>query len=240
MFYDFFAAKYRSGSMTKLGSWNMSRYHRKVCQALSTLQHADAVVLEIGPGIGRFAEECTAMNYVYVGVEVNQQLLRDLAIKYRMVCGLVPPLPVKGESLDVIVADQIIEHMATFREAIHLLSDCHRALKPSGVLVIGFPDYSRMTGLAFYDGDYSHSFLTTANRVAQILSDAGFVPVKVIRFSGSVSTPLLRLFCDLAMLIVCARITFLIGDALGVLEIVYRLRKTFVASTVILSRKTTS
>jgi SAM-dependent methyltransferase len=223
--------------MTRLGSLNLSRYHRKVCRTVVALQKPQAVVLEIGPGIGRFAEECTGLSYAYVGVECNRELLRDLAPKYRMICGFVPPLPIKSESVDVIVADQIIEHMATFREALALLSECQRALKPAGYLLIGFPDYSRMTSLAFYDGDYSHSFLTTTNRTKQILKDVGFTPVSEIRFSGSISNPIARLFCDLLMLAVCARATSLICEALGVIEIVYKFRKTFAASTVVLSQK---
>jgi SAM-dependent methyltransferase len=155
-----------------------------------------------------------------------------------MIHGLVPPLPVKSESVDVVVADQVIEHMPTFRDALNLLSECRRVLGKSGFLVLGFPDYIRM-GLVFYDRDYSHSFLTTENRVNQILLDSGFEPVKIIRFSGSVSNRLATLLLDVFMLAVNARLTCLLGDSFGVSGLLYRVRKTFGASTVIFAQKKT-
>lgn len=204
---------------------------------MSALQKPQALVLEIGPGIGIFAEACTRMKYSYVAIEFNKGLVRELAVKYQLVCGFVPPLPIKNEIVDVIVADQVVEHMPTFREALGLLSECHRALKPSGFLVLGFPDYARMNGLAFYDGDYSHSFLTTKNRIEQIFRDIAFKPLRVIQFSGSISNPILRLFLDFTMLVLYARPTHLIMDALGAGDFLYKFRKTFCASTVIFAQK---
>jgi len=197
------------------------------------------LVLEIGPGIGGFAKECTAMNYSYVGVEFNWRLLRRLTEKYRLVRSLVPPLPIKNESVPVVVVDQVVEHMPTFREALILLSECHRALKPSGFLVLGFPDYIR-TGLVFYDRDYSHSFLTTENRVEQILRDAGFESVKIARFRGSISTLFPRLLLDLIMLSIYSKLACFIANALGVSKLLGKIRKTLPATTVIFAQKHTA
>jgi SAM-dependent methyltransferase len=238
VFYDYFAHKSTDDTVTRVGKLNICRYHQKICHGICALRKSPAVVLEVGPGLGRFAEECMALKYTYLGIEFNTTLLRELALKYRMICSRVPPVPLRSESVHVIVADQVIEHMPTFRDSSDFLSECHRVLKPSGLLVLGFPDYARMPGLAFYDCDYSHSFLTTKNRVAQILKDTGFEPSRIIRFTGSVSSPLLRLLLDLMMLIIYAKPTFLMVDALGASEVIYRVRKTFVASTVVFAEKT--
>jgi SAM-dependent methyltransferase len=236
MFYDFFVDHYRNYQLTKVGSWRLSKYYQKIFHTLYTIQGPQALVLEIGPGIGRLAEECTATNYSYVGVEFNQGLVRELAPKFPIIRGLVPPLPIKNERIDVIVADQVLEHMPTFREALNLLAECHRGLKPSGFLVLGFPDYIR-TGLVFYDIDYSHSFPTTENRVNQMLGDLGFHSLKVIRFSGPFSHPLLRLLIDLMIWGMNMRLTWLIAAALGVNGFQNRVHKTFGASTVIFAQK---
>lgn len=238
MFYDFISDKYRNNKVTKIGTWNVSQYHQKICRTMHTLQ-AQGLVLEIGPGRELFAEECVSMCYEYVGIECNQRLLHKQALKFQVISGLVPPLPVKNESFHVIVADQIVEHMPSFREAFSLLSECFRSLKPGGLLVLGFPDYARMPGLAFYDDDYSHSFVTSENRMNLILRDVGFQPLKVLRFRGSITNPFMRVLLDLVMLSIYARVTCLIASAFGGREFLYKCRKTFVASTIIFARKST-
>lgn len=180
------------------------------------------------------------MNYKYTGIEVNQGLLRELAKKFQMVCGFVPPLPIKDESVHVVIADQVVEHMPTFQQAYDFLSDCRAVLKPSGLLILGFPDYARMTDLAFFDRDYSHSFLTTENRMDQILRDVRFKPVKIVRFTGSFHNPFLRLVVDFIMLCLYAKSTHLLMDSLRAGDFLYKFRKTFGATTVIFAKKCTN
>jgi SAM-dependent methyltransferase len=237
MFYDFYKNKHNSGQVTKLGAMNLGRYQQKLRHIMSTYQYLPALVLEIGPGLGWFARECKSAEYSYLCIDVNQGILRELSKEdYRTICGFVPPLPIRSESVEVVVADQVIEHMISFREASELLADCHRALKVDGFLMLGFPDFIRM-GVAFYDCDYSHSFVTTENRIDQILRDTGFEPVKLTRFCGSVSNPLLRVVLDLVMLVVNARATCIAADAMGAKGFLQRIRKSFVSTSVIIARK---
>jgi SAM-dependent methyltransferase len=193
--------------------------------------------LEIGPGLGQFAGQIAAFGYSYVGMDVSETLTRLMASKHRIVCASVPPLPVRPESIDIIVADQVLEHMPTYREALRLLQECRGSLKPSGWLVLGFPDFIR-AGLDFHDGDYTHSFVTSENRVLQVLQDAGFhQPSNITRMTGSVTNPVARLALDLALLGINGSFASLVTHAAGLTPVIQQVRKSLAPSTFVVARK---
>ncbi len=236
MFYDFFAKRYKAVRISKFGSFNVERYHQKIISEMRFLR-PEGVVLEIGPGIGKLAELCSLAHYQYVGLECNWQLIQGFSRRFPMICAYVPPIPIKEDSVDIVVADQVLEHLTTFREGLDLIKECKRILRARGVLILGIPDFARMTEMAFYDGDYSHSFITTSNRVKQILEDAGMQNSYAIKFSGSVSSRFGTFIIDSLMLFLNARIMYLIADLFSMGAGLHKLKKTFNATTVIFSKK---
>lgn len=54
-------------------------------------------------------------------------------------CDLTRPLPVDDRSIEAIFSEHFIEHI-TRDEARRLLADCHRALRPGGVLRVSTPN----------------------------------------------------------------------------------------------------
>lgn len=59
------------------------------------------------------------------------------------------PFPLPADSFDYVMAEHIIEHIAR-RDAEKMLMECHRVLRPGGVLRIGTPDLPKY--LALYAG----------------------------------------------------------------------------------------
>jgi predicted SAM-dependent methyltransferase len=53
------------------------------------------------------------------------------------------PLPVADDSIDLIYSEHFIEHV-TRDQAARLLGDCHRALRPGGVIRLSTPDLAKL------------------------------------------------------------------------------------------------
>jgi len=60
-----------------------------------------------------------------------------------MDCDIRNPLPYKDESATCILIEHGLEHV-TFKEGWNFLCECHRILKPKGVLRVGIPDITKM------------------------------------------------------------------------------------------------
>lgn len=131
--------------------------------------------LEIGPGKG-FVTELVKDRVDYHCIEPNknlaQYLSRDLNVNVTSV--MVPPIPFSDNSFDVIYHSHVLEHMASSTIAFDFISECKRVLRPGGQLIFLCPDYIRM-GNYFWDVDYTHTFVTTENRIKHLLQDCNLI-----------------------------------------------------------------
>jgi SAM-dependent methyltransferase len=57
------------------------------------------------------------------------------------------PLPVAGNSVDFILAEHVVEHVGYY-QAVDFLRECHRVLKPGGVLRVAIPSVVQIMRLA--------------------------------------------------------------------------------------------
>ena len=72
----------------------------------------------------------------YVNVDVNPELKPDLVLDVN------GPLPWKDGEVDEIVLSHAIEHVeAKFHHRIYV--EFHRILKPEGILILGYPEFSK-------------------------------------------------------------------------------------------------
>ncbi len=84
----------------------------------------ESVLIDLGAGQSDFAKLTSAFNlcavdfYPYPGIHV--------------VCGLEDGLPFKDASADIVLLTNLLEHV---REPNALLQECHRILKPGGVII---------------------------------------------------------------------------------------------------------
>lgn len=111
------------------------------------------------------------------------------------------PLPYPDNSVDFIFSDQMLEHV-TPRQAWSYLEECHRILRPGGVVRTTIPDFSRLLRLrnpewmrvnravTGNDGSlreqmksvvfcHSHQGLWSAELLADVKSAIGFFPVRI-------------------------------------------------------------
>ena len=181
-FYDNFSVQQPSGLGAKF-----SRMESGKCLA-RILSHKEETktILEIGPGRGDFANACSQEGLKYSCVDINQRLLIELETPGgRKVRSLVPRLPFADDSFEVTFASNVLEHMVDFQAANLFLTEMKRITVPGGLVCHRVPD-AMAWGMQFWNGDYTHSFVTTKRRVAQLYLDTGLHIEEVVTVAGPV------------------------------------------------------
>ncbi len=111
--------------------------------------NSDSVVLDIGPGMGDFANHMQRTDFYML--EGNPGSAAHLKIKHPNVhLGQLPQLPFDDKQFDVIHCSHVVEHLQP-QQFYETLREMDRCLKPGGVLVISAP----MMWEGFYN-DLSH------------------------------------------------------------------------------------
>jgi SAM-dependent methyltransferase len=161
---------------TKAGDW-LARLYSKRLFEFANIQSGSAV-LEIGPGRGGFADICISKGMEYWAIEPNEKMAEALEKRgVKVVRSIVPPIPEMGRSFDVVVMASVMEHMDTMTAALRLSKGIYNLLNPGGRFVIFAPDYANWKH-HFFQGDFSHSYVTTWRRLEGLLTSAGFEDVQ--------------------------------------------------------------
>ncbi|MBX0331033.1 class I SAM-dependent methyltransferase [Oscillochloris sp. ZM17-4] len=181
-YFDHFA----TSPSTWVGRWFTLTAVRQEYRFLRThLHNKQAVILEIGPGHGEFADLLRKGGFTnYTGVEPNHLMRESLAHKGVKVKNyLIPKLQEDDDSYDVIFLFDVFEHLNDTAEAKLFVSEAYRVLRPGGLLCIGCPDYNHW-GVDFFNCDYSHSNITTVRRTRQLFMNFGMRTLEFAYLSG--------------------------------------------------------
>lgn len=116
-----------------------------------------------------------------VGVDVLLRKLRFLRpLHPEVVQASIFALPFPGASFDTVICSEVIEHVP---DDPRVLEELNRVLKPDGTLVLGTPDYGRVSWLVLEwvygkiaPGSYAHEHITHFNRkgLRKRLTDLGY------------------------------------------------------------------
>lgn len=128
--------------------------HERIAE-LTQLDRAGLEVADLGTGPGRTVRAILAaagerpirVHAVDVASTLDDQLLHDARVR-SVIADLDEPLPFPDGALDRVVSLNIAEHVAD--PAAHLLQ-CHRVLRPGGLLVLAHSDWD--TALFASDDD---------------------------------------------------------------------------------------
>ena len=181
-FFDHFS---RRDKPTKAGAWLVKAL------ALKIFKYAEIApgqsVLEIGPGRGVFADICLERGVAYSAIEANRQMAESLESRgAEVVRALVPPLPALDKEFDAVVMTNVMEHMNSMQDALHITQQIRAVLKPKGRFVICSPDYLNWRQ-NFFNSDFSHNYVTTRRRLSQLLTDGGFSSARSRHLSGTLT-----------------------------------------------------
>jgi len=117
---------------------------------------ADSRILDLGSGVGSFVVECRRRGLRAFGLEPDRigqgakitsiQIARRRLVAPAFVSGVGEGLPFPDASFDLVVMNQVIEHV---REQSTVLREAARVLRPGGAIYIACPNYLR-----FYEPHY--------------------------------------------------------------------------------------
>jgi SAM-dependent methyltransferase len=174
--YDEFADRTTWGPGTAVQKWFIRRVLTSTLKATGQ-DIAEIEILEIGTGMGHFAEVAVTEGVKrYVGVEPNQ-VLRESAQKsagnFEVLAGGLPNLPEQTRGkFDLVTLTHVFEHANSGYEAREWADALLDTLKPGGFVVVISPDVLDYKGY-FWATDWSHAFPTSAENVRQIFADTG-------------------------------------------------------------------
>ncbi len=158
---------------TRLGRWLAEVSLRSAFQRLLKNGQVNSVI-EVGPGRGVIAQACRKRNIDYLGIDCNPGACDSLEKQgFKMKQAFVPPFPEDIEPADAFIATMVIEHMPTCKEAEQFVHGARDLLNDDGLILLVAPDI-RYARSWFWHAGYSHNFVTSAYRLAQILDENGF------------------------------------------------------------------
>lgn len=170
------AAQERYGALSETYFWNTA-HNDVVDDALSPVlgrRAADTTrplrLLDVGCGPGNTLRRLTRWGVTF-GVEYSEAALavarrRGLT---RLVAGDGGALPLRGGTMDCVVALEVIEH---FADDLAVLREIHRLLRPGGVLALSVPAF--MALWRSHDEMYGHHRRYSRERLLAVTRQAGF------------------------------------------------------------------
>ena len=233
---DTFYKSFSEKKLTGYGSGRRSRIEQHRLALLHRHQPAPGDMVEVGPGHGTLAEQAVAAGWRYTAIEASKILIEVLRGKgLAVIESWAPPIPVPDADVDVVYADQVLEHMNGIEQARQFTAESLRALRPGGVLFVVVPDYLKERTF-FWDVDYTHNFVTTERRVRQLFNDGGFQVEHVERGIG-LSTGVARDALAAAALLVNIPGMDALSRYTGTTELLFKVRKNLFETLTFVARK---
>ncbi|MCE0522565.1 MAG: methyltransferase domain-containing protein [Methylacidiphilales bacterium] len=123
-------------------------FYEKYERALRDVKSTDAVILDVGCGVGQVVRTLVEAGYKAHGVEVsetNLALAREQPGEFHLYNGLT--LPFADQTIDSVGAFNVVEHV---EDPVTLLDEMTRVLRPSGRIVVSSPNFLRVIGWRDY------------------------------------------------------------------------------------------
>lgn len=144
-------------------------------------------ILDIGCGRGEWLDELKKVGFENtLGIDLAESMLEEAKKKELEVIqgdGITYLKLQPNESLDVISAFQVIEHLSN-NDKLELISEAKRVLKPNGVLILETPNPENvLVGSCNFYSDLTHSNPIPPETLKFYVEDEGFSDVEIIRSS---------------------------------------------------------
>jgi SAM-dependent methyltransferase len=129
-------------------------------------------VLDLGCGTMPYRDDILGVADEYIGVDWPSSL-HDGAADVR--ADVSEGVPLAGDCADAVVAFQVMEHL---REPQRFLEECHRVVRPGGMLLLTLP-------FMWHVHEAPHDYFRfTRHGLAYLLGKAGFVDVRIEETTG--------------------------------------------------------
>lgn len=142
----------------------------------------DAKILDVACGTGHFLYFLMKEGYKNVlGIDISEsqlEIARKMGIKNVERADLFEYLPKHPEEYDMIVANDIIEHLKK-DEVFNFLDNIWNALKPEGKLILSTLNASTLFGSHGRYIDFTHEVSFTPESIYEVLTITGFKNIEI-------------------------------------------------------------
>lgn len=144
--YDSIPVGYYDGIFHR-GQGIQSKWHHLKFARVRAELPSGGRLLDVACGPGTFISTLPA-SFDCIGLDIAKEQIDFARKRYttaNRTFALMEPglLPVANDSFDAVTVVELIEHIPA-REALRLIVECHRVLRPGGKLVVTTPNYSCM------------------------------------------------------------------------------------------------
>lgn len=111
-------------------------------------------ILDVGCGLGMYVEKLLQFSDRVCGVDVDEEKVAQAGLRLPGIyCAPAEELPFRDSDFDVILLNEVIEHVRDDRQAVR---ECYRCLAPGGAIIIYAPNrwYPFETHGFFFGGRY--------------------------------------------------------------------------------------
>ena len=136
----------------------------------------DAAILEVACGGGRLLHFLKTRKYSNItGIDISpEQILLAQQVTNRVVqTDAIEFLKATNNEYDLIIGLDFIEHLRK-NEVFDFLTNCHKALKPDGRIILQTPNAYSPFGQSIFYGDFTHEICFTPKGLQHILNLCGF------------------------------------------------------------------
>jgi len=147
-----FYQKYLPEEAASIGSWEkmMKPVFHRAADLLKQYRR-NGRLLDVGTGFGFFLVEMKKREWEAEGVEISQKAMdyaRDV-LGLTILCGPLEKADFPDNDFDAVTAFYVIEHLS---HPMAFLRECHRILKPGGLLLLRYPHTTPIKTLLHFFG----------------------------------------------------------------------------------------
>ncbi len=136
----------------------------------------DKAILEVGCGGGKLLHFLKTRKYSNLtGIDISpEQILLAQQVTNRVVrADAIEFLKATNNEYDLIIGLDFIEHLRK-NEVFDFLTNCHKALKPDGRIILQTPNAQSPFGQSIFYGDFTHEICFTPKGLQHVLNICGF------------------------------------------------------------------
>lgn len=195
-------------------------------------------VLDLNPGFEGIYNELNQPGAEYMSLEQNPHVRSFLNSRNVLTKDWkIPVIPLEDNSVDYVLSAPFIEHLPTYIDALNLLLEIKRILKPGGKILLLAPNYLNLKTMFFED--YRHGWVVTKRRLIDMLSDCDYevlghrYTIGLITMRMNPLTGLSRLTIHLVMSILGLNLVDRLLETLRLDTLGNKFKKTFFEAVVI-------
>jgi SAM-dependent methyltransferase len=177
--------------------WNLERFHwwftgrRRLLKSLiSSLKiRQNSLIVDVGCGVGSNLDLLKSMGFKVIGIDseiYGLSLAQKSISEVLLVNGDLVNLPFKSDSIGLVIATDIIEHLDDDSIGI---KEIHRALKQDGNVILTVPAFKSLWGIQDVVGMHKRRY--SKNEFLKKIEQAGFTVLKSSYFNFFLFFPIL-------------------------------------------------